>query len=205
MDNSIELAKEIALETNKIVKRTYWTNEEIEKYFGKRSAQEIIQNGTTCFMNPCLDLTLVSAYLMTSRGIKHDLVIEEHLLTKDFNFNKLHFLIEYYINGKINTLNYKRNNEVHIFNGNYSGREDIQNAQMIKIPGENINPYKNLNDNLGYSNLEDLIKDKFIGFSLEKNISQLKYDNSLKNFNDYLKKYGEVLNIITKFENQPAL
>lgn len=203
MDKSIELAKEIALETNKRVKRIYWTNEEIEKYFGNRSTQEIIQNGTTCFMNPCLDLTLVSAYLMSSRRVEHDLIIEEHLPTQEFPFNRLHFAIEFKNSDKSYFINYKRNNEVHIFKGNYNGREDILQEKMIILPGEKINPYRQIYKNLGYETLEELIKDKFTGFSVEHIINRLKHDNSLKNFNDYLKKYGEGLNIITKLQNQP--
>jgi len=57
--NSIEFAKEIVNEVNKKVKRVYWTNEEIDKYFARRSAKEKIDDGKTGFMNPCLDLTLV--------------------------------------------------------------------------------------------------------------------------------------------------
>jgi len=197
MDKSIELAKEIALETNKRVKRVYWTNEEIKKNFGRRSAQEIIKNGTTCFMNPCLDLTLVSAYLMSSKGVEYDLIIEEHLPTQEFPFNRLHFAIEFKNSDKNYFINYKRNNEVHIFKGNYDGREDIPKAGMLVVPGEIINPYRPIYKNLGYTALEDLIKDKFTGFSIENIINRLKQDNSLKNFNSYKERYGEELNIIT--------
>lgn len=67
MNEAINLAKEIISEVNKKVKRVYWTNEEIDKYFGRRSVEEILSSGETCFMNPCLDLTLVSSYLISKR------------------------------------------------------------------------------------------------------------------------------------------
>jgi hypothetical protein len=194
----IDLAKNIALEVNKKVRRVYWTNEQIDKWFGRRSTQEIIKNGTTCFMNPCLELTLVSAYLMSSEQILHELIIEEHLPTKEFPFNRLHFAINFQYKNERCNLNYKRNNEVHIFKEEYNGRGDIPRAQIIKIPGENINPYKNLYENLGYNTLEDLIKGKFKGYSLESNLNRLKQDNSQENYRFYKEKYGERLNIITK-------
>lgn len=212
----ISLAKNIVYEVNKKVRRTYWTNEEISRWFGRRSAQEIIKNGTTCFMNPCFDLTLVSSYLMSSEHIPHELIIEEHKPTKDFNFDKsnlvlkdfdfrLHFALDFQHGNERYHLDYKKENEVHIFEGRYDGRKDTPNAQIIRISGEKINPYKNLNENLGYNDLEELIRNRFMGFSLEKNINQLRQDNSRENYRSYLERYENKLNIITKFQNQPAL
>lgn len=202
VENGIELAKEIIREVTNKVKRVYWTNEQIDNLFGKRSAKEIIQNGTTCFMNPCLDLTLVSSYLMFSRGIQHQFVIEEHLPTPEFNFNRLHFVLEFQHENKIYGMNYKKCNEVYIYEGNYNGREDIPRASMMKISGESINPYKTLHENLGYKRLEDLTKEKFIGYSLEKNLERLKQDNSKERYGVYKQKYGEKINIILEPQNQ---
>jgi hypothetical protein len=198
----VRLTHEIVSEVNKNVKRTFWTNKAIDKFFAKRSAKEIIQNGTTCYMNPCLDLTLVSAAIMSSREIPYTLVIEEHLPTKDFNFNRLHFALEFQHKNKNYTLNYKKCNEVYISKGNYNGREDIPHASMIRVPGEKINPYKSVYRNLGYNTLEDLIKGEFKGYSLETNLNRLKQDNFEENYRLYKKKYGEEFNIITP-QNQP--
>ena len=206
--DGIILAKEIVSEVNKKVKRVYWTNEEIDRWFGRRSIGEIIRNETTCFMNPCLDLTLVSSYLLSQKEIPHEIVIEEHSPTKDFNFDKsnlvvkdfpfrVHFKIDFQYLNKNYSLNYKRENEVEIIEGKYNGREDIPNAQIIRVSGEKINPHKTLNENLRYNTLDDLIKSKFIGFSLEKNLNQLKQDNSEENYRFYKKRCGEDFNIIT--------
>lgn len=196
------LAKEIISEVDEKVKRTYWTNEQIDRCFGKRSADEIIQNKTTCFMNPCLDLTLVSASILSSREIPYILVIEEHLPTKEFNFNRLHFAIEFYQGNEKYVLNYKRINEVYISKGEYNGREDIPREQLIKISGENLSSKKTVYENLGYKSLEDLIKNKFKGYSLESNLNRLKRDNSKENYELYKQKFGDGFNIITKPENQ---
>jgi len=206
--NGIEFAKEIVSEINKKVKKVYWTNDEIDKWFGKRSAKEIFDSGTACFMNPCLDLNLASGYLIASRNIPYTLIIEELLPTKDFNFdksnlvlkyfnfNRLHFTLEFQDTEGKYVINHKRENEVHIFKGEYGGRKDIPVAQIIKIPGEKINPDKPIYKNLGYGSLEDLIKNQFKGYSLEENLERLKKDNSLENYEHYKKRYGEKVKII---------
>jgi hypothetical protein len=194
--NTIELTREIVSEVNKKVKRTYWTNDEIDKLFGKRSAEEIINNGTTCYMNPCLDLTLVSSAIMHSSNIPHSFVIEEHLSTEEFPFNRLHFVLEFKENNKIYSLNYKRCNEVYISEGNYSGRKDIPLAKIIRLPGKIINPKKKIFESMGYNSLEELTKIEFKDYSLEKNIGRLKMDNFKERFEKYNKIFGEELNLI---------
>ena len=196
--NETDIAEDVVLQVNQKVKRVYWTNDKIDKFFARRSAKEIITDGTTCFMNPCLDLTLVSSYFLSSNNIEHNFVIEEHLPTKEFSFNRLHFALEFQNQNKNYTLNYKRVNEVYLSEGNYAGREDIPCVQIIKIPGENINPYKSIYRNLGYDTLEDLIKDKFKGYSLDSNINKLKQDNYKENYNQYKKRFGKELNLIIK-------
>ncbi len=216
-NNGIELAREIITDVDKKVKRDYWTNEEIDRWFGRRSAMEIIENGTTCFMNPCWDLTLVSASEIYSRKVDYDFVIEENpptkdfnfdksnLVLRDFNFNRIHFAVEFKLGKRKYFLNYKRENEVHIFEGNYNGREDIPTMNILRIPGKTINPQKPIHVNLGYKTFEELIKNKFKGYSLEKNIERLKKDNSLENYEFYKKRYGENFNIIITPQNQLSL
>ena len=195
MSKEIGLAKEIVLNVNKKVERTYWSNKQIDELFGKRSANEIIKNGTTCFMNPCLDLTLVSASMMYSQNILHSLVIEEHFATQKFPFNRLHFVLEFKPEKEIYTLNYKTCNEVHISKGDYRGRSDIPLAKMIRISGKRINPNKNIYENLGYNNLDNLLQNKFKGYSLESNLNRLKQDNSRENYKAYLAHYGKSFEI----------
>jgi len=141
--------------------------------------------------------------------IPYKFIIEEQLPTKDFNFDKstlvlkdfdfrLHFALDFQNKDEKYGLDYKRENEVHIFYGGYNGRTDIQNAQIIRVSGEKINPFIPLYKNLGYNSLEDLIKDKFKGYSLEKNLKRLKQDNSIENYKAYKQRCGENFNIIIK-------
>ena len=202
----LKIAKNIVEEVDAKVKRIYWTNEEIDKWFGRRSAEEIIKNGTTCFMNPCSDLTLVSAALMFENNIPYNFIIEEHLPTKDFNFDKsklvvrdfdfrLHLKIEYENEEGKQSIDFKRENEVYILKEKYN--EDISNFKIIKIPGEKINPSMPLYKTLGYDSLEKLIKDKFNGYSLNTHLERLKQDNSKENYLAYAKRNGEDFKIIT--------
>lgn len=207
MNNAINSAKEIILEVNKKVKRVYWTNEEINKYFGRRPVNQILLSGETGFMNPCLDLTLASSHLMNLKGIEHDLIIEEHSPSKDFNFDKskkviknfdyrLHFGIDFLYDKEKWGIDYKRENEVYILKGGYTGRGDIPRSSITRINGKNLSPNKPLYETLGYNSLQELIKDKFNGFSLEKNICRLNKDNDIQNFEEYKKRNGKRFKIV---------
>lgn len=195
--DGINLARKIVSEVDKNVKRVYWTNEELDKFFGKRSAKEILQNGTTCFMNACLDLTLASAYYLSSDNIPYEVVIEEYPPTPEFNFNRVHFYIIFQNSNEDCVINYKRENEVYVFEGKYNGIDNSSKDMIFKIPGNIINPYRNLSKNIEYANLKELIKDKFANYSLEKNLNKLKQDNSKENYESYKKRCGEEFSIIT--------
>jgi hypothetical protein len=196
--NGIYTASNIAHEVDAKVKRVFWTNEQIDEFFAKRSATEILYNGSTGFMNPCLDLTLVSSSIMSSKRIPHYFVIEEHLPVYEFPFNRLHFALEFKNGNQDYVMDYKGENEVHIYSGKYKGRQDIPSAGIIRILGDKINPYKALFKSLGYETMGDLINDKFKGYSLKTNLIRLKQDNSIENYKDYLRRNGENIKIITK-------
>lgn len=199
MSKIINSVKEIVSEVDKKVKRVYWTNEQIDKYFGKRPINEILSSGETCFMNPCSDLTIVSSYIMSRKKIPNNLIIEEHLPSDGFNFNRLHFVIEFQdptLNEEY-SLNYKRANEVYLLKGKYSGRKDLPLSKKIKLSGKKINPLKPIHEIFGYNTLESFFKEQFNGYSLESNILKLKKDNSLENYENYKNRFGEKFQIIT--------
>jgi len=192
-ETGVGLGKQIAQYVNEKVKRTYWDNKKIRQLFGKRSAKEIINDGTTSFMNPCLDFTLVSASLMKSKNMEYDIIIEEHLPTKDFDFNRLHFVLEFKDKGEKYMLNYKSCNVVYVEKGGYAGRKDLPQAQIIKIPGEIIYPDKTIYENMGYGSLEELCEKRLKEYSLEKNLKRLERDNTIENYSEYQKNFGDGL------------
>lgn len=204
-ETGIKLGELIARDVGKIVKRTYWNNKKIYQLFGKRSSKEIINDGTTCFMNPCLDFTLVSASLMKANNLEYGMIIEEYLPTKDFAFNRLHFVLEFKDKEEKYTLNYKGCNIVYVEKGEYTGRKDMPQAQIIKIPGEKIDPNKTIYENLGYKNLEEFCEKKLKGYCLEKNLGRLKKDNTMENYYGYKKNFGEDLIINPQSSNQLSI
>ena len=196
--NGIDTAKIIVEEVDNKVKRIYWTNNEIDKWFGKRSAKEIINSGHTCFMNPCSDLTLASSFIMDQNNIPHQWVVEEYLPTENFNFNRLHFVLEFKHNDKLYVLNYQKLNDVYIHEGGYNGRPDLPAHQTIKFPSKQIDFNKSLHKNITNSNLVTRLGN----YSLKNNLNKLKQDNSMENYNNFKKLYGENF-IIKEPESQP--
>jgi len=200
MVSGIIFARELISNVDKAVKRTYWTNQEIDKFFGKRSAKEIIKDGTTCYMNPCSDLNLVSSYILFINNLPHEWIIEEILPTKEFNFSRLHFILEFKEDNHFYSIDYKRNNEVYIFNGKYNGREDLQIKQTIRIQNHQINLEKSLYENINNSQLSNLLKN----YSLEANLNRLKQDNYIENYERFKRIFGENF-IIKQSQNPPLL
>jgi len=198
--NGIEIAKGIVSEVDKKVKRIYWTNNEIDNWFVKRSVKKIINSGNTCFMNPCSDITLVSSYMMNQNNISHRWIIEEYLPTKDFNFNRLHFALEFEYNNESYVLDYKKDNDVYIYEGEYNGRNDLPTAQIIKFPSKQINFNKSLHEIISNSNIGSRLEN----YSLKSNLNRLKQDNSLENYNNFKQENRENF-IIKQLESQPSI
>lgn len=186
-ENGIEIAKSIVFEVDEKIKRIYWTNKEIDKWFARRSAKEIINSGNTCFMNPCSDLTLVSSFIMSQKNIPHEWVIKEYLPTKDFNFNRLHFVLEFKCNNESYAIDYKTLNDVYIYEGGYNGREDLPLAKTIRVPNKQINLNKSLHEIISNSNLGSRLEN----YSLKSNLNRLKQDNSMENYNNFKQENGE--------------
>ncbi len=200
MSSGIEIAKRIVSNVDEMVKRIYWTNKEIHKWFGKRSAKEILNNGHTCFMNPCSDLTLVSSFIMDQNKIPHEWIIKEYLPTENFNFNRLHFVLEFKHNDKLHVLDYQKLNDVYIYEGKYNGRQDLPATTTIKIPSTQIDLKKSLYEIINNSH----IKNSLVNYSLEKNLARLKQDNSIENYERFKKTHGEEF-IIKQPQSQPSL
>ncbi len=193
--NNIETVKKIVKEVDSKIKRVYWTNKEIDGKFVKRSVNKILKDGNTFYRNPCGDVTLVTSYLMFQNKILHNWVIEEHLPTKDFDFNRLHFVLEFENNKKTNVLNYKELNKVYLYEGIYNRREDLPSSQIIKFSSDKIDFEKSLQENL----IDMDITKKLNGYSLEKNLNRLKQDNFIEYYNNFKEENGNKFKIYELF------
>ncbi|HVY01531.1 MAG TPA: hypothetical protein VHA12_02090 [Candidatus Nanoarchaeia archaeon] len=181
--------EEVVLWTDLNIERKKWSNRDIERKLGRRTAQEVINSGNTCYMNPCLDLTLVAAATAQINGIPHTLVIEEHGPTDKFPENRLHFALEI-SEGKEIFLNYKSGNNVQIGSGKYPGRSDIPRIQMVHLDGRDIDYSLPLHRSLHHSSLNEALKKMFKGYNLAQQLHRLTKDNTERNYQAYLKKSG---------------
>ena len=138
-------------------------------------------------MNPCSDLTLVSSFIMDQSNIPHRWIIEEHLPTEHFNFNRLHFVLEFKYNNKPYVLNYQKLNDVYIYEGGYNGRPDLPSSQTIRFSSKQIDFNESLHKNIVNSNIGSRLEN----YSLESNLNKLKKDNLIENYNNFKQKHGE--------------
>ncbi len=92
--NFLEKMKKLIDWMNKKVRIERWEENKIRQKFTKRSAQEILTDGETFYMNPCNDLTLVAYALLKKNGLSPVLVMEE-LRAEKSPFNHMHFALEF--------------------------------------------------------------------------------------------------------------
>ena len=199
----INLAKEIVENVGNTVKRVRWTNEEIDKNVGKRRAREIIESENTHYMNPCLDLTLASLLLLKERGVNHALVIEEHAPTRDYPFNRLHFVAEFSDNTGSYVINYAKPNLVTLSQGVYTRHPEIEQRKLIRLTKEVLDLSSLVHVNLGAKSVDDL-GDIFEGYKLASNVDRLKEDNTPIKYQAYLKKKGHNLQVRIESQLLPA-
>ena len=57
-----DLALPIIRKVTGEIQRVRWTNKELERCFGRRSAQQVIESGNVHYMHSCLDITLSIDY-----------------------------------------------------------------------------------------------------------------------------------------------
>lgn len=76
--------------------RKQWNSNEINKYFGKRSAVQIIQENTVNFLVPCIDSSAVAGQLLYEANFPVEIVINESravIQPKHFHA-RLEFIVE---------------------------------------------------------------------------------------------------------------
>lgn len=139
-ENIFGFLKEVIEHTHKLIKKERMENEYIDKYRGKLSARELLSQGKTLYMNPCLDLVLVTIEGLKKIGIQDiGFVVEE--LQCPGNRYKLHFGIEITIQWKTYHIDYRTKNTVYVGAGKF--KSDYMEkwekvANTIYIPADQI-------------------------------------------------------------------
>lgn len=169
------------------VKRQRWSNEELEEKFAKRNAREIIDDGNTHYISPCLDLTLVTLQLLKERGFDTTFLIEELKYPSSEDI-KLHFAVEF--NEGRDYVNYTIANNAIIGRGSYSSFNKIPTSLSIsRFDGRDISYLDNICSILGICSLTDLDK-IHTGFSFPKQLTKMKRNNTPEIYNKYLEFFG---------------
>jgi hypothetical protein len=190
----LEKVSEIVLEIDSKVSRVRWTNEQIGQKFGKRGALKIVEEGDTCFMGPCLDLSLVAYEMLQSRGINPVFVVQE--LAQDiYPFPKMHFALEFQHASRLYFLDFKSMNKVVLRPGKFVNlREGIRSLSLARIRSR-LSPAKSLFENILTGEVKEPeareLLTRYLNCHLNVQVSRLKRDNIPKTYAEYLARLGE--------------
>ena len=141
-----DFLKNMVFFIHKILKKERFENEYIEKNFAKLSARELLTEGKTFYMNPCLDFVLVTIEGLKRTGIENIKFIVEELQCPGNGF-KVHFGIELIREGKNYYIDYRSMNNVFLWQGNFMSNYEYKGetiAHSIKIDAKNISVDDNI-------------------------------------------------------------
>jgi hypothetical protein len=177
-----DLIKPILDDISEKVELTNWDAQKVKEKFGRRSINEILEDGEIFYFNPCSELSLLLNQGLFDRGISPVLVVA---MQKYNNRDVLHFASEFKYDS-LYTVHFKERQIVEVIKGPYvNTRKDIIHLNEIRY-SEKINPDVPLIEN-GFSSLG---LDKFL--DLDKQVEKMIRDNenpcsSTKKYIDSLK------------------
>lgn len=138
--------QEVVHYIHKLLKKERFENDYIEKNFGKLSARELLTEGKTFYMNPCLDFVLVTIEGLKRTGIENIQFIVEELECPWDGF-KLHFGIEVSREGKNYYIDYRWQNNVFLGEWNFISKYKEKGESVIhniKVDAKNISVDDNI-------------------------------------------------------------
>ena len=170
----------------KNIEKRRWTNRELEEKFGRRTVAEILNEGHTCYMNPCADYTFLVTELLKENGFDLTLVVEELKLPKK-TYSELHFALELFVDDKLHFVDYVTLDEIKFKKGKFVDRfEGEYKLNEIKIEASRLDPFECPLKSLGINSLEDIPK-VFEHYSFEPHLKQLKKDNTPETYRRFLR------------------
>lgn len=179
---------------DKSVERKIWTNDELEEKFGRRSAYDILEEGDTHYMGPCLDLTLPALEAVKQSVAMPSLVIEEHKAPW-FPFNRLHFAIEFIYGGERYYLDFEKMTTVTFGRGSYENpNKKIELVKVMRVAGERISPMEPLHVSLGLASPEEF-GDMFVGYRFREPLDRIMEDNTNRKYEAFLRAVGGDLSL----------
>jgi len=183
---------------DKAIQRRQWTNAEIDEKFANRTVEQILDDGNTCYMNPCFDFVQVALLALRDNGYRTTLFAEE-LEQKGYNHTRIHFALEFEIPVKDEEdenkivrwdkyfIDFKSMNKVVYGDGAYTtSRDDVKQIHRMRFPGERFNTNSPFFIGLGADSRED-VDTLFLDYKFAPQFERLKHDNVPGTFLKYLK------------------
>jgi len=175
------------------VRRVRWTNEEIDRKFARRCAEEILSEAETFYMNPCLDLTLTTIHSLNVKGFHTQLVMQA-VRVKNIQRTMPHFAIQILENDAF--LDFNIFNSIILGRGQYSNiRSGITIVSERTYNGSYVSAQKNLLDILGVKSFEE-VSGMLGDYSFSEHVLNLKKSNSREKYERYLRLVGEAYKIL---------
>ncbi len=163
------------------VKRVAWSNDKIEKCYGRRSVEQILYEGETCYMGPCPDLTAVAIAAMNKYGLNPEIAVEK-LEEPGFDFPRFHFASEFMHDGQRYFLDFNTGKTVVFGKGDYSNiKKNVSRIGLWKFDGSILKPD---------TKLSSLLTGE-MGFresDFTKIIERMKRGNTSQTFEEYQKR-----------------
>jgi hypothetical protein len=133
------VVENIALWCVKNIKLANWSAGEYEKNFGTRTPRQIISSKESGFVGSCLDMTLAANVLLREAGLDTKLVVAE-IDDKRLGLRRLHFAMEFAIEGAKHHLDFMNYSRVFFAKGPYlKHRErDTEVLSEQRFDGEKI-------------------------------------------------------------------
>jgi hypothetical protein len=153
MEQELQKAIEIIKKIQKEIKLVKWTPEQYQKFYGKRTINEILKSKEVNYMNPCADLTFATTVLLNEAKIKTKIIVDE-LIGEYTKKPTLHFAIEIQIKGQNYTIDFKRSKNVLIYKGKYSHNQSIPNLKHLKTHEFDSTKLKRENTQLSFFGLK---------------------------------------------------
>lgn len=121
------------------IREENWEPGEYERNFGHRTARQILDSGCTGVVGNCLDKTMVVNALLLDEGFNTTMVSEE-VWSEEFSRPRMHFAVEFGLEGRKHHINFVRGNNVVLGEGPYSGtvNQGYKSLSIKRVDGSKI-------------------------------------------------------------------
>ena len=165
---------------NVLLKR--WKNEQIERFFSKRSPNKILESGHTVYMNNCLDRTLVLMQALKKNNLQPTMVAE---LLEVKGIKAPHFAVELNLEGKPFFAHFITKGLAAVLPGNYvpykAGQRNVTSLATYRIPGKHFTMRNNFFQAVKGATAESGVARVDMRIIIEK----MKRDNTLETYRTF--------------------